>query len=67
MTYIQENCEDGNIERFLDANAGNWLLNGVNFGVSLFEIANKCLEEKKRRPEMVQVKDLLTGLIKDID
>lgn len=63
---MQENCEDGDIQRFLDANAGNWIANGTNFGTALFLIANKCLEEKRRRPEMINVEKQLSDLIKDI-
>lgn len=63
---MQENCEDDDISPLLDANAGSWSENGVDFGDVLYKIANRCLEEKKRRPDMVEVEGLLKELLKDL-
>lgn len=65
MTYIEENCDEG-INHLLDESAGTWLLNDKNYGDALFEITRKCLEEKRRRPEMIDVASVLMELINDI-
>lgn len=66
MTYIEENCDDGKIDHLLDQNAGTWIIKDKNYGNALFQIATRCLEEKRRRPEMVDVTPLLLELVEDM-
>lgn len=61
-----ENCDQEVIIHLLDHNAGSWETKNKNYGNALFQIASKCLEEKRRRPEMVDVIPLLMELLDDI-
>lgn len=62
VTHIDENCENGNISPVLDKTAGSWYHNGQSYADEIFSIALKCLEEKKKRPNMVEVTDMLVKL-----
>lgn len=66
MTYIEDSCDDGTISHLLDETAGSWLLKDKSYGEAIFQIATKCLEEKRRRPEMVDVTSLLMELVDSI-
>lgn len=57
-------CEDDNIKPLLDKCAGDWYENGIDFGQSLYEIAMKCLEDKKKRPIMAEVCKYLEDIIR---
>lgn len=64
VTYVEENYEEEKIGDFLDQSAGSWKSSDdKDCGNILFQIAIKCLKEKKRRPEMVDVTPLLMELV----
>nr|CAI5841302.1 unnamed protein product [Callosobruchus analis] len=51
----------------VDKAAGTWEENQVNYAEKLFEIASKCVEERKKdRPTMVEVESMLKSLSKNI-
>lgn len=63
---MDEVCEGHEINPLLDMIAGTWTLNGENYGQKLYKIATACLEEKKKRPTMVDVVEQLISLCKDL-
>lgn len=69
VTYVQDYLEDeGDITSLLDPKAGTWEKNGINYGHELYEIALKCLQERKNvRPTMVDVKSQLLKLMDNIE
>ncbi|KAL3269651.1 hypothetical protein HHI36_008714 [Cryptolaemus montrouzieri] len=62
VTHVEENCEE-TIQPLLDITVGTWISNDLNFGEELYSIANQCLMEKKKRPVMARVTDMLNDLI----
>ncbi|XP_071449817.1 interleukin-1 receptor-associated kinase 4-like [Hetaerina americana] len=54
VTHIDEICIEGKISPLLDSRAGTWGLD-ESAGQNLFEMALNCLEEKRKRPKMVDV------------
>lgn len=66
MTHIEHVCENDEIYDLLDTEAGKWVVNNVNFGREIFNISLKCLEEKKKRPNMVEVTSCLDELSKKL-
>lgn len=63
---MDEICEGNEISPLLDMIAGTWTLNSVNYGQKLYKIAVACLEEKKKRPTMVDVVEQLISICKDL-
>lgn len=61
ITHVEELCEDS-ISPLLDKSVGSWSINNIDFGEQIFAIANQCLEEKKKRPLMVEVNAKLTEI-----
>lgn len=59
VTHVGENCDEDGIFSLLDQTAGSWKENGVNYAEKIYQIAIMCLEEKKKRPNMVVIRDLL--------
>lgn len=69
ISYVEEECEqDGNnsITPLLDIKAGTWMENGIDFADKLYKISLKCFEEKRKRPNMVDVTNSLDSLIEDL-
>ncbi|XP_018565585.1 probable LRR receptor-like serine/threonine-protein kinase At2g23950 [Anoplophora glabripennis] len=62
VTHIEDKCENDDIIPLLDHGTGSWQEGGINFADELFKISLKCLEEKKKRPNMVEV----TGILEDL-
>lgn len=60
---MSDTCEDDLIEPLLDKTAGDWNENDIEFGQLLFEISLQCLEDKKKRPTMVEVSNEMVKLI----
>lgn len=54
-----ENYQEDSITPLLDTEAGDWSSEGINYSREMYEIALKCLEEKRKRPNMVQIRDML--------
>lgn len=51
-----QECESENLPKYLDVKAGDWKAGNVDFALEVYNIANKCLmQEKKKRPEMIEV------------
>ncbi|XP_077296992.1 uncharacterized protein LOC143918798 [Arctopsyche grandis] len=50
LTYVQEKCPNMGISTLLDARAGEW-----NSAEKLYDIANECLEYKRKRPFINEV------------
>lgn len=63
ITHIEDVVIDNDIKPLLDMNAGPWIVNNINFGAELYEIAIQCLEEKRKRPVMSVVVEKLSQLI----
>lgn len=67
VTYMLDKCEE-DIEPILDRTIGSWEHDNINFAEKLFKLALKCLEDnKKKRPEMVQVVDELRQIVQLLD
>lgn len=62
ISHVDEMCEDESILPLLDLQAGSWMENEMHIGEKLYRIATCCLDEKRRRPNMVEV----TYMIKNI-
>ncbi|XP_060527848.1 interleukin-1 receptor-associated kinase 4-like [Cylas formicarius] len=62
VTHVEDHCDES-ITPLLDTSVGSWQENDINYGQKLYELAQKCLEEKKKRPSMVEVRDILNDLI----
>ncbi|XP_018324435.1 protein Tube [Agrilus planipennis] len=62
VTHVEGTCEN-DISLLLDKSAGSWIVKNVNFAEKLYEIATKCLSEKKKRPTMTQITSELSDLI----
>lgn len=68
MTHVEDVCEDNDITPLLDMRAGNWESNNVNFASSLYKITTECLEQnKKTRPDMIRVRNLLDELVNKLE
>lgn len=67
VTYIGETVEGDDISDLVDYKAGSWTESTINYALNFYKIAQNCLEEKHRRPTMLQVKVHLDDLIKNID
>ncbi|XP_057665263.1 interleukin-1 receptor-associated kinase 4-like [Diorhabda carinulata] len=67
VTYVGETIEGDDISNLVDYKAGCWTEGAINYAKNFYKIAQSCLEEKHRRPTMLQVKVLLDDLIKNID
>ncbi|XP_044754822.1 probable LRR receptor-like serine/threonine-protein kinase At2g28960 [Coccinella septempunctata] len=62
ITHVEENCENS-IAPLLDTSIGSWSVNGINFGEELYSVAVQCIEEKKKRPVMVDVTETLMTIV----
>ncbi|XP_072392896.1 uncharacterized protein [Diabrotica undecimpunctata] len=66
VTHIAETIENDDISVVVDYRAGTWKENNADYAIKFYKISQSCLEEKIRRPTMVQVKTALDDLVKDI-
>ncbi|XP_050511305.1 interleukin-1 receptor-associated kinase 4 isoform X2 [Diabrotica virgifera virgifera] len=66
VTHIAETIENDDISVVVDYRAGTWKENNVDYAMKFYKISQSCLEEKIRRPTMVQIKTALDDLMKDI-
>ncbi|KAG5898273.1 hypothetical protein JTB14_008617 [Gonioctena quinquepunctata] len=67
ITHIQEMIENDDIGPLVDKRAGGWEQDDVNYATKLFEISERCLQEKRKRPTMVDVKIALEELTKNLN
>nr|WMZ41590.1 tube protein [Altica viridicyanea] len=67
VTHIGETIENNDITPILDQRAGSWKQDLRNYGQELFNIAQDCLEEKKKRPTMSQVTIALNKLTRELN
>ncbi|CAH0554860.1 unnamed protein product [Brassicogethes aeneus] len=67
--YVEEEFDKGAEKcagKLLDKTAGSWSVNNFSFAEDLFKIALKCLEDKKKRPSMVEVTESLSDLLEKV-
>ncbi|XP_022918298.2 uncharacterized protein [Onthophagus taurus] len=66
LTFVRELLKDNNenVSEILDKKAGDWTHKNINFGLELYKICKKCVEDLKAdRPFMMNVKDQLEILV----
>ncbi|KAJ8917745.1 hypothetical protein NQ315_005196 [Exocentrus adspersus] len=65
VTHVEDTCEN-DITPLLDETVGCWKEGDINFAAELFSISRQCLQEKKKRPNMVEVCTQLKELLNKI-
>ncbi|CAH1105593.1 unnamed protein product [Psylliodes chrysocephalus] len=66
VTHIGETIENDEIASIIDYKAGSWIENAVNYAATLYKISQSCLEEKKKRPTMLEVKMVLEQMFGEL-
>ncbi|XP_046400183.1 interleukin-1 receptor-associated kinase 4-like [Ischnura elegans] len=64
VTHVDEICIEGKISPLLDSRAGSWGID-ESAAQNLFEMALSCLEEKRKRPKMVDVLSRLESVVSE--
>ncbi|KAG8239134.1 hypothetical protein J437_LFUL018739 [Ladona fulva] len=62
VTHVEEICVEGKIAPLLDSQAGDWGCNS-NAAQNLYQVTMECLEEKRKRPKMVDVLEQLEKIV----
>lgn len=65
VTYVEDMCEES-IDPILDKSVGLWEENSINFAKDLYSLTLKCLDDKKKRPVMVEVVEILSDIVKNM-
>lgn len=64
LSFVEENCDDEDISKYLDSKAGEWDIGVANI---IYSISKKCVENKKKDRVLVsQIFPKLEELVKQI-